>query len=127
MTSTSTTIYSSKPATATTTVDMANNRVLFITTAKDGNGKLASIAQVSKVERGTRTTIIFGDFRRVLVRADSRCTDKNVQEQHRLVLVHEKALFTKPRRSTPTLKTRLMKWLLWGSQKQRPPQAADWI
>jgi hypothetical protein len=89
---TSTTNYTSKPASATTVVTLTDSRFLYISTGTDFQGRLASIAQVSTVVNGVRTTAIFGDFRVPIERSDLRCTDANVRQQHERALQFEAQL-----------------------------------
>jgi hypothetical protein len=81
-----TTSYSSKPARAETTVNLAGDRVLRIVTAKDQSGHLTTRATVVTVQAGNFIFALFRDFNEALVRTPSRATDGNVRRQHESVL-----------------------------------------
>lgn len=83
-----TTTYTSKPARAETEVNLANERVLRIVTAKDHAGYLVTRATVVTVQGNSFVFVMFEDFNEEIVRATVRTTDSNVRRQHEDVLAN---------------------------------------
>ena len=71
---------------AETCIELPNDRELCILTSKRHDGRLTSTATVSKRDGMWSTHIVFEDFSQTLTSSDLRCTAKNVQAQHDMVL-----------------------------------------
>jgi len=106
-----TTSYSSKPAKAETTVNLAGDRVLRIVTAKDHSGHLTTRATVATVQGSSLTFALFRDFNETVVRTPLRATDANVGRQHESVLTTVEQL---------TLRATQFYELLDGTERDQP-------
>ena len=67
--------------TATTEIELENNRVLEVKTYKS-NGRLATSASVGRLEDGFISHTLYVDYATRLHTSDKRCTSKNVEAQH---------------------------------------------
>lgn len=70
---------------AETRIALDGGRHLSITTRK-AFGALRARAQVSKVQDGYSTFILFGDYSKAIAQSTARCTEKAVADLHRQAL-----------------------------------------
>jgi hypothetical protein len=71
---------------AETRIKLGDCWQLDISTRKSENGELVTSASIGKLERGFVTHRVFTDYSRRVFRKTARCTEKNIETQHKEAL-----------------------------------------
>lgn len=67
---------------AESTIDLADNRQLSVTTMKRYNGKVSTTATVGKIEGNCVSHVMYQDYCKTVGTTDKRATEKSITDFH---------------------------------------------